>query len=133
MPDILYYVPGAIGVFLLLLGAFHGWKLRSLSRHCTAYGTGKVLGFVEKKMRSNTLYFPVIEFTVDGKTYRSQSTFGDNEWEFEAGYVTDFRYNPDNPNDVYLYNSREIRYRYISTACILIGGLIFIGTYYVSF
>ncbi|WP_301859692.1 DUF3592 domain-containing protein [uncultured Megasphaera sp.] len=128
--SIFYYVPAVIGVALICLGAWHGWKLRALMRRCTAAATGTLLGFVEKKTKGSTLYFPVVTFEVQGKTYRQQYAFGNAEWPFVAGDAVSLRYNPADPADIYLYHEQGAWRQYASPVCIIIGGLLFIAAYY---
>ena len=97
---------------------------------CTAATTGKLLGFEEKKLKSGSLYFPVVEFTVQNKTYKSKYKIGNAEWQSVAGDAVDVRYNPSNPDEIYLYHEQTIWQQYASPFFIIVGGFIFILTYY---
>ncbi len=128
--SMLYYIPAVLGVLFIAVGVYHGWKLRALTRHCTAATTGKLLGFEEKKMKSGSLYFPVVEFTVQNKTYKSKYKIGNAEWQSVAGDAVDVRYNPSNPDEIYLYHEQNIWQQYASPFFIIVGGFIFILAYY---
>ena len=54
--NMLYYIPAVLGVVFIVVGTYHGWKLRTLTRHCTAATTGKLLGFEEKKLKGERLF-----------------------------------------------------------------------------
>lgn len=128
---ILYYVPAVLGILFIAIGTYHGWKLRAVTRRCTAPAKGKLLGFEERKMKSGSLYFPVVQFKVKGKPYKSRYDFGEAEWDIVAGDVVDVRYNPNNPDEIYLDHTQTLMQRYASPFFIIIGGLIFIATYYI--
>lgn len=128
--SVFYYIPAVLGCIFIIVGTYHGWKVRALTRHCTKAATGKLLGFEEKKMKSGPLYYPVVEFDVDGKTYTSRYSIGNAEWQCVAGDMLDLRYNPANPDEIYLYHEQSLWQQYASPFFIIIGGFIFIVTYY---
>ena len=79
--QIFYFIPAILGTLFIAVGLYHGSKFYSLTRRCTQEGTGTLLGFEEKKMKSGTLYYPVVRFTSqDGKTHRARYAFGNAEW-----------------------------------------------------
>lgn len=83
--QIFYYLPAILGVLFIAVGAYHGWKFRGMTRRCKVAAVGTLLGFEEKKMKSGTLYYPVVRFqTQDGKTYQARYAFGDAEWDYTA-------------------------------------------------
>ena len=53
--QIFYYLPAILGVLFIAVGAYHGWKFRSMTRRCKVAAVGTLLGFEEKKMKSGTL------------------------------------------------------------------------------
>lgn len=130
MWNVLYYIPALIGFFLIAMGTYHGYRLRRLVRRCTQPAEGKLLGFVEEKRKGGNLYFPVVTFAVDGTTYKARYTFGNTEWPYVAGDSVSLRYNPANPEDIYLYHQERPWQQYASPVCIIVGGLLFIGAYY---
>ena len=82
-------------------------------------------------MKSGTLYYPVIRFTSqDGKTHRARYAFGNAEWNYVAGDELPLRYNPDNPEDIYLHRVQSLWQQYASPVFIIIGGVIFMLSYY---
>lgn len=125
-----YYVPAALGTVFIIVGAYHGWKLRSLTRRCTIPAAGILLGFEEKRMKSGRLYYPVVQFQADGKSYKARYGFGDAEWDIVAGDSVDLRYNPGNPEEFYLYHRQRVWQQYASPFFIILGGIIFIAAYY---
>lgn len=130
MWNILNYLPAVIGIGLILLGAYHGYKLRRLVRRCTIAATGTLLGFVEEQRKGGNLYFPVVTFTAEGKTYKARYAFGNTEWPYVAGDTVSLRYNPEEPEEIYLYHEERPWQQYASPVCIIFGGLLFIGAYY---
>lgn len=130
MWNILYYIPAVIGVGLIILGGMHGYKLRRLIRRCTVPASGQLLGFVEEKRKGGNLYFPVISFQADGQEYQARYAFGNTEWPYVAGDEIGLRYNPDNPEDIYIYHEEASWREYASPVCIILGGFIFIAAYY---
>lgn len=127
--DLLRQIPLIMGVLFIAIGVFHGWKLRSVVRRCNVYADGVVAGFHEVKTRSGVMYYPVIEFSVEHKKIRAEYKFGASEWDFKAGDKATLRYNPGNPEEIYLYHSLPLWKQYLSPLCIIIGGLIFVWTY----
>lgn len=96
--QIFYYLPAILGVLFIAVGTYHGWKFRGMTRRCKVAAVGTLLGFEEKKMKSGTLYYPVVRFqTKDGQTYQARYAFGDAEWDYTAGDELDLRYNPAIP------------------------------------
>ena len=96
--QIFYFIPAILGTLFIAVGLYHGSKFYSLTRRCTQEGMGTLLGFEEKKMKSGTLYYPVVRFTSqDGKTHRARYAFGNAEWNYVAGDELPLRYNPENP------------------------------------
>ena len=80
---IFYYLPAILGVLFIAVGTYHGWKFRGMTRRCKVAAVGTLLGFEEKKMKSGTLYYPVVRFqTKDGQTYQARYAFGDAEWDY---------------------------------------------------
>ena len=76
--QIFYYLPAILGVLFIAVGTYHGWKFRGMTRRCKVAAVGTLLGFEEKKMKSGTLYYPVVRFqTKDGQTYQARYAFGD--------------------------------------------------------
>ncbi|MCI7049276.1 MAG: DUF3592 domain-containing protein [Megasphaera elsdenii] len=129
--QIFYYLPAILGVLFIAIGAYHGWKFRGMTRRCKVAAVGTLLGFEEKKMKSGTLYYPVVRFqTQDGKTYQARYAFGDAEWDYTAGDELDLRYNPADPQEIYLDHVQSVWQQYASPFFIIIGGLIFIAAYY---
>ena len=101
--QIFYYLPAILGVLFIAVGTYHGWKFRGMTRRCKVAAVGTLLGFEEKKMKSGTLYYPVVRFqTKDGQTYQARYAFGDAEWDYTAGDELDLRYNPADPQEIYL-------------------------------
>ena len=129
--DILYDIPLVMGTIFILLGAFHGWKLRSVVRRCKIHADGILLGFRAEKTRSGTMYYPVVRFEAKGKTYESEYRFGSTEWEFKKGDKVSIRYNELSPKEIYLYHSLPLWKQYLSPVCIIVGGIIFYCTYYI--
>lgn len=128
---IFYYLPAVLGVLFIAIGVRHGWKLRALTRRCKIPAKGELLGFQEKKLKSGSLYYPVVRFqSEDGQTHEARYEVGDAEWEMQAGDEVDLRYNPDHPEEIYLDHIQSWWREYASPFFIIIGGLIFIGTYY---
>lgn len=128
---IFYYLPAILGVIFIAVGTYHGCKFRGLTRRCKTAAVGTLLGFQEKKMKSGTLYYPVVRFkTKDGETYQARYEFGDSEWDCQAGDELDLRYNPENPQEIYLDHEQNKWQQYASPFFIIIGGLIFIAAYY---
>ena len=116
--QIFYYLPAILGVLFIAVGTYHGWKFRGMTRRCKVAAVGTLLGFEEKKMKSGTLYYPVVRFqTKDGQTY-------------QAGDELDLRYNPADPQEIYLDHVQSIWQQYASPFFIIVGGLIFIAAYY---
>ena len=130
--SIFYYVPAVLGVFFIAVGIWHGWRLRALTRHCTAPATGTVMQFDVEKNKSGDMYYPVVRFSVHDKQYTARYTFGNSEWSFEAGNTVDLRYNPSRPEEIYLYHEQSTLQQYASPVMIIVGGLIFIATYYIE-
>ena len=128
--SVFYYLPALIGIVFIIVGAYHGWKLRRLVRRCKAAATGTVLGFEHKQMKGGDMYFPVVEFTAGGKTYQTRYGFGAGEWDIVAGDAVSLRYNPDQPEEIYLYHTQSLRQQYASPFFVIVGGLIFIFAYY---
>ncbi len=128
--SIFYYLPAVIGVVFVVIGAYHGWKLRSLTRRCTAAATGTLLGFDQQKRKGGDLYYPVVQFDAGGRTYKARYQFGGAEWQIEAGDAVDLRYNPARPEEIYLYHEQRVWQQYASPFFIIVGGLIFIAAYY---
>ena len=58
--QIFYYLPAILGVLFIAVGTYHGWKFRGMTRRCKVVAVGTLLGFEEKKMKSGTLYYPVV-------------------------------------------------------------------------
>ncbi len=125
-----YYLPAVIGAVFIAVGAYHGWKLRRLVRRCTAAAAGRLLGFEQKKTKSGDLYFPVVEFEAGGKSWKARYDFGAAEWDIAAGDAVDLRYNPENPEEIYLYHKQSLRQQYASPFFVFLGGIIFIVAYY---
>lgn len=129
--NIFYYVPALLGILFIAVGTYHGWKLRALTRHCKVAAKGTLLGFEEKKMKSGSMYYPVVQFTADGKTCKARYSYGDAEWDIVAGDSVDLRYNAADPQEIYLYHGQSWWQQYASPFFIIVGGLIFIAAYYV--
>ncbi|MCH4179216.1 MAG: DUF3592 domain-containing protein [Megasphaera sp.] len=129
--SVFYYLPAALGILFIVVGTYHGWKLRALTRHCKVAAKGTLLGFEEKKMKSGSLFYPVVQFTAQGTTYKSRYDYGDSEWKIVAGDTVDLRYNAENPQEIYLDHEQSIWQQYASPFFIIVGGLIFIAAYYV--
>lgn len=130
MWNILYYIPALIGVALIVVGGLHGYKLRRLIRRCTAPAQGTLLGFVEEQRKGGNIYFPVVSFSADGREYKAKYAFGNTEWSWVAGDAVSLRYNPANPEEIYLYHEERPWQQYASPVCIILGGCIFIAAYY---
>lgn len=129
--QVFYYLPAILGVLFIAVGTYHGWKFRGMTRRCKTAAVGTLLGFEEKKMKSGTLYYPVVRFqTPDGETHEARYAFGDAEWDCVAGDELDLRYNPANPQEIYLDHVQSVWQQYASPFFIIIGGLIFIAAYY---
>lgn len=128
--SIFYYLPALIGIVFIIVGTYHGWKLRRLVGRCKAAATGTLLGFEQQKSKSGDRYFPVVEFSDGEQTYRARHGFGSPEWDIVAGDEVDLRYNPDNPEEIYLYHKQSLRQQYASPFFVIVGGLIFIFAYY---
>ena len=64
--SIFYYLPALIGIVFIIVGTYHGWKLRRLVGRCKAAATGTLLGFEQQKSKSGDRYFPVVEFSDGG-------------------------------------------------------------------
>lgn len=129
--NIFYYFPAVLGILFIAVGTYHGWKLRALTRHCKVPAQGTLLGFEEKKMKSGSLYYPIVQFTINGKIHKARYDYGDAEWHISAGDSVDLRYNAANPQEIYLYHEQSVWQQYASPFFIIIGGLIFIAAYYV--
>lgn len=113
--QIFYYLPAILGVLFIAVGTYHGWKFRGMTRRCKVAAVGTLLGFEEKKMKSGTLYYPVVRFqTKDGQTYQARYAFGDAEWDYTAGDELDLRYNPADPQEIYLDHVQSIWQQYAS-------------------
>ena len=56
--------------------------------------------------------------------------FGQDEWDYTAGDELDLRYNPADPQEIYLDHVQSVWQQYASPFFIIIGGLIFIAAYY---
>ena len=107
--QIFYFIPAILGTLFIAVGLYHGSKFYSLTRRCTQEGMGTLLGFEEKKMKSGTLYYPVVRFTSqDGKTHRARYAFGNAEWNYVAGDELPLRYNPENPEEIYLHQVQSL-------------------------
>lgn len=130
--QVFYYLPALIGIVLILLGAFHGWKLRATIRRCTIPAEGRLEGFKPVTRKGGTLYYPVVTFRADGETIRATYAFGkgEGEWPMVAGDMVSLRYNPERPSDIYIYHEQSVWREYASPVCIIVGGLLFIGAYY---
>lgn len=130
--SIFYYVPAVLGVLFIGIGTWHGWRLRALTRHCTVPATGTVVQFDVQKNKSGDMYYPVIRFQAGAEQYTARYAFGNSEWSFEAGDTVDIRYNPQKPEEIYLYHEQTTLQQYASPFMIIVGGLIFIATYYIT-
>lgn len=126
----LYYIPAILGVLFICVGAYHGWKFRRLTRRCSVPTKGIVKGFDVKKMKSGDMYYPVVAYNIDGRSYRSRYEVGDSEWKLEAGDEIDIRYNPAQPEQIYLDHAQSFLQQYASPFFIVVGGLLFIVAYY---
>ena len=70
--SIFYYLPALIGIVFIIVGTYHGWKLRRLVGRCKAAATGTLLGFepVFRDCRGADFYFRLLlSFVIyeDGK------------------------------------------------------------------
>jgi hypothetical protein len=130
--EIVHLVPAAIGILFIVVGGFHGYKLRKLTRRCTEAATGTVIGFKKKKLKSGELLYPMISYTVGRNTYMGQYSIGDAKWNMAKGDTIDIRYNPADPKQIYLYKQQSRMQEYASPFFIIIGGLLFIIAYYKS-
>ena len=129
--QIFYFIPAILGTLFIAVGLYHGSKFYSLTWRCTQEGMGTLLGFEEKKMKSGTLYYPVVRFTSqDGKTHRARYAFGNAEWNYVAGDELPLRYNPENPEEIYLHQVQSLWQQYASPVFIILGGIIFMTSYY---
>ena len=124
--NILYYLPAALGVVFIIVGAINGIKLRNLTRKCTVAATGTVVGFKTKKMKSGELHFPVITYVADNRKIMAQYGFGNAEWKIHKGDKVDLRYNPANPAQIYLYHEQSVYQQYAAPFFVILGGIIFL-------
>lgn len=130
--NIFYYVPAFLGILFIAIGTWHGWRLRAVTRHCTKAATGTIMQFDVEKNKSGNMYYPVVRFTDGKEQHTTRYAFGNTEWSFSPGDTVDLRYNPANPDEIYLYHEQSTIQQYASSFMIIIGGLIFIATYYIT-
>ena len=50
--NMLYYIPAVLGVVFIVVGTYHGWKLRTLTRHCTAAKTKRIKASIRLAMQN---------------------------------------------------------------------------------
>lgn len=128
--SIFYYLPALIGIVFIVVGTYHGWKLRRLVSRCKEAATGTLLGFEQQHTKSGDRYFPVVTFSDGTQTYTARYAFGLSEWDIVAGDTVELRYNPNNPEEIYLYHKQSLRQQYASPFFVIVGGMIFIFAYY---
>lgn len=106
-----------IGVFVLL-SHFNAQKTQ------VAEATATVIR-IDSEVQTDTdgldnrMYYPVVEYTIDGKTYESRldNTGTSNSAEFKEGQEIAIQYNPDNPEELSKKGDKGG----------LVGGIIFIA------
>lgn len=70
-------------------------------KRCTAYVCGKVICVERPSLGSGKRgYHPVIEYVVDGKTYRNRYNLGRSAQYYKQGDDFHLLYNPNDPNEI---------------------------------
>ena len=106
----------AFGAVILAAGIGNYAKTWSEQSKCTAAAEGVMTDYHEelktrtvrngnfKRHESYFRYYPVYEFTADGKLCKAtDKTNGSSEHDFDYGFKTEVHYDPSDPNTNYVY------------------------------
>lgn len=86
----------AAGVGLLVLGA-HLHRSTSAFLAKAVPGSGRVVDLAMNHSSDTTTYAPVVEFEVDGRTYRFKDSIGSDPPSYRRGDAVKVLYDPDRP------------------------------------
>lgn len=113
------------GALFTILGIIFLISVINEKRKCTAVTEGKVIdikeevkyldedgkvdfsigGFKHITYRKEITYYPIYEYTVDGKIYKQQSRTGSSHCNFCIGQEVEIFYNPQRPQQFYTQSS----------------------------
>lgn len=102
---LLNLLPSFLLLLLIASAGFYYASIRTSNKdklkRCTAYACGKVVCVERPRLGSiKTGYYPVIEYVVDGKTYRNRYNVGRNVHYYKQGDDFHLLYNPNEPNEI---------------------------------
>lgn len=117
---------GLVGAVLLIVGGAIAYSTVSFLGAADRVD-GKVVDLTERMsshrtgsgtVRTSTLWYPTVEYSVDGQTYSFQSDTGSDPPAYEVGETAEVAYDPDNPHD-----ARLASFGNAFLAPLIVGGL----------
>ncbi len=91
------------GIFVLAIGIFMLLKDNTLNKNCTAEAAAVVVDINEEWSADDTggsyTYFPVVEYQVEGETFRMRMSNGTASPEYKINDRVTILYNPDNAEE----------------------------------
>ena len=117
-------------IFIILLGiilvgiGYHLTKQNdTIKDRCTEKTTGRVAEVSEeKKKNGDVLYYPIIEYTVNGMTHKQRTKTSENPLIHSVGQYVEINYNPKNVTEIRI--ATESNSRVIAIVFIIIGGML---------
>lgn len=92
------------GLIFVGIGAFMLIKGNDLAKRCTASAEGTVVEIITEDSTDDDgftqyTYYPVIQYTVDGKTVSKKSSSGSNPSKYNVNDKVDILYDPNKVED----------------------------------
>lgn len=86
-----------IGVAFVAAGVV-GWKVSSAKEsHCDATAIATVVDMIEGETEDGYVYYPVLQYMVNGQEYKGRYSIGSYPPAFEIGGKTRIMYNSEDP------------------------------------
>lgn len=118
------------GIFLFLFGIFMSFGSHKSKDECTATTKGVIVEIISSNKKGNvtrrTTFYPIVEYTVNSKTYRHKVTNPGHRNMFKEGDTMEIHYDPQNPDNAYV--DRETNQQSgLGVLLFIMAGLMFVG------
>ena len=118
------------GIILVLLGILMSFSTRTSKKECTETTKGVIVEIISSNKKGNvtrrTTFYPVVEYTVNSKTYRHKVTNPGHRNMFEEGDTMEIHYDPQSPDNAYV--DRETNQQSgLGVLLFIMAGLMFVG------
>ena len=89
-----------IGLLFIGIGAYILFSGNEMKKKCTGIVTGKVVEVEEERHtdkygNTSTIYYPIVEYVVDGKIIRNKYNIGSNSEKYSRDTKITILYNPN--------------------------------------